>query len=177
MQIGCHCKINSVRCQHGGKYLGLMCAQQTVVAVAVLHIDCCCGAAAPWPTPGVGNSIYSIADRTELGWALTDAVVPTACNSCCRYRPNQKGQQQEQQATAAAEGGSSSKKGGKKKGGGGSGGATAFCHTLNATACAVPRMIVAILENFQQEDGSVVVPEVLRPYLGGLEVIKPPAAQ
>lgn len=38
-------------------------------------------------------------------------------------------------------------------------------------------MIVAILENFQQEDGSVVVPEVLRPYLGGLEVIQPPAQQ
>uniref|UniRef100_A0A7S1XGN9 serine--tRNA ligase n=1 Tax=Compsopogon caeruleus TaxID=31354 RepID=A0A7S1XGN9_9RHOD len=42
-----------------------------------------------------------------------------------------------------------------------------FVHTLNATACAVPRMIVAILENFQQSDGSVVIPEVLRPYMGG----------
>lgn len=51
--------------------------------------------------------------------------------------------------------------------------ATQFVHTLNATACAVPRMIVAILENFQQADGSVVVPEVLRPYLGGMDVIKP----
>lgn len=50
---------------------------------------------------------------------------------------------------------------------------TAFVHTLNATACAVPRMIVAILENFQQEDGSVVVPEVLRPYMGGMDVIHP----
>lgn len=49
-----------------------------------------------------------------------------------------------------------------------------FAHTLNATACAVPRMIVAILENFQRKDGSVVVPEVLRPYLGGLEVIEHP---
>jgi len=48
-----------------------------------------------------------------------------------------------------------------------------FVHTLNATACAVPRMIIAILENFQQEDGTVVVPEVLRPYLGGMEVISP----
>jgi seryl-tRNA synthetase len=35
-------------------------------------------------------------------------------------------------------------------------------------------MIVAILENFQQADGSVVVPEVLRPFLGGMSVIKPP---
>lgn len=49
---------------------------------------------------------------------------------------------------------------------------TQFVHTLNATACAVPRMIVAILENFQQEDGSVVIPEVLRPYMMGIEVIK-----
>lgn len=49
-----------------------------------------------------------------------------------------------------------------------------FTHTLNATACAVPRMIIAILENFQQVDGSVIVPEVLRPYLGGMEKIEPP---
>ena len=47
------------------------------------------------------------------------------------------------------------------------------CHTLNATACAIPRMIVTILENFQQEDGSVTVPEPLRPYLGGLDVLRP----
>ena len=47
------------------------------------------------------------------------------------------------------------------------------CHTLNATACAIPRMIVTILENFQQEDGSVIVPEVLRPYLGGVDVLRP----
>lgn len=53
---------------------------------------------------------------------------------------------------------------------------TEFVHTLNATACAVPRLLVAILENNQQEDGSVVVPEVLRPYLGGLEVITSPGA-
>jgi seryl-tRNA synthetase len=51
---------------------------------------------------------------------------------------------------------------------------TAFCHTLNATACAVPRMIIAIVENFQREDGSIEVPPALRPYLGGLEVISGP---
>lgn len=44
--------------------------------------------------------------------------------------------------------------------------------TLNGTLVAVPRVIVAILENFQQEDGSVVVPEVLRPYLGR-DVLEP----
>ena len=48
---------------------------------------------------------------------------------------------------------------------------TRFAHTLNGTACAVPRMIVAILENYQQEDGSILVPHVLQPYLGGLSII------
>ncbi|MEU9577842.1 MULTISPECIES: serine--tRNA ligase [Streptomyces] len=47
--------------------------------------------------------------------------------------------------------------------------------TLNGTLCAVPRTIVAILENHQQADGSVRIPEVLRPYLGGREVFEPVA--
>jgi seryl-tRNA synthetase len=47
----------------------------------------------------------------------------------------------------------------------------AFVHTLNSTAIATGRTIVAILENFQQEDGSVVVPEVLRKYMGDIEKI------
>ncbi|MBC9728432.1 serine--tRNA ligase [Streptomyces sp. TRM68367] len=47
--------------------------------------------------------------------------------------------------------------------------------TLNGTLCAVPRTIVAILENHQQADGSVRVPEVLRPYLGGREILEPVA--
>jgi seryl-tRNA synthetase len=47
--------------------------------------------------------------------------------------------------------------------------------TLNGTLCAVPRTIVAILENHQQADGSVYVPEVLRPFLGGREVLEPVA--
>lgn len=45
--------------------------------------------------------------------------------------------------------------------------------TLNGTLCAVPRTIVALLENHQQADGTVRVPEVLRPYLGGREVLEP----
>ncbi|MEW1615237.1 MULTISPECIES: serine--tRNA ligase [unclassified Streptomyces] len=45
--------------------------------------------------------------------------------------------------------------------------------TLNGTLCAVPRTIVALLENHQLPDGSVRVPEVLRPYLGGREVLEP----
>ncbi|RKT05772.1 seryl-tRNA synthetase [Streptomyces sp. 3211.6] len=50
---------------------------------------------------------------------------------------------------------------------------TAPLSTLNGTLCAVPRTIVAILENHQQADGSVRVPPVLRPYLGGREVLEP----
>ncbi len=47
-----------------------------------------------------------------------------------------------------------------------------YVHTLNGSGLAVPRIIIAILENYQQADGSVIVPEVLRPYLGGLDVIR-----
>lgn len=48
---------------------------------------------------------------------------------------------------------------------------TTFVHTLNGSGLAVGRTLVAVLENYQQEDGSIVVPEVLKPYMGGLEVI------
>ena len=51
------------------------------------------------------------------------------------------------------------------------GGKPEFVHTLNGSGLAVGRTVAAILENFQQEDGSVIVPEALRPYMGGLEVI------
>ena len=44
-------------------------------------------------------------------------------------------------------------------------------HTLNGSGLAVGRTTAAILENFQQEDGSIIIPEVLRPYMGGLEKI------
>jgi len=47
----------------------------------------------------------------------------------------------------------------------------AFVHTLNGSGLAVGRTLVAVLENYQQKDGTVVVPEVLRPYMGGLERI------
>lgn len=49
---------------------------------------------------------------------------------------------------------------------------TQFVHTLNGSGLPIGRTMVAILENYQQEDGSIVVPEVLRPYMGGLEVIR-----
>ena len=47
------------------------------------------------------------------------------------------------------------------------GGKPEFLHTLNGSGLALPRIMIAVLETYQQEDGSVVVPEVLRPYLGG----------
>ena len=48
---------------------------------------------------------------------------------------------------------------------------TRFPHTLNGSGLAVGRTLIAVLENYQREDGSVQVPEVLRPYMGGLEII------
>ena len=48
-----------------------------------------------------------------------------------------------------------------------------FVHTLNGSGLAVGRCLAAIIENYQQEDGSIVVPEVLRPYMGGLERVTP----
>ncbi len=46
-----------------------------------------------------------------------------------------------------------------------------FVHTLNGSGLALPRVVIAILENYQNADGSVLIPEVLRPYMGGLSVI------
>ena len=48
-----------------------------------------------------------------------------------------------------------------------------FAHTLNNTCVAPPRMLIAFLENNLQEDGTVKIPEVLRPYMGGTEELKP----
>jgi seryl-tRNA synthetase len=55
----------------------------------------------------------------------------------------------------------------------GKNGKTQFCHTLNNTAIASPRILIPILENFQNEDGSVTIPEVLRPLMNGMERIEP----
>lgn len=51
------------------------------------------------------------------------------------------------------------------------GGKLRYPHTLNASGLALPRIMIAIIENYQQADGSVVIPEVLRPYMRGLDVI------
>jgi seryl-tRNA synthetase len=47
-----------------------------------------------------------------------------------------------------------------------------YVHTLNGSGLALPRVMIAIMENYQQSDGSIVVPEVLRPYMGGVDVIR-----
>jgi seryl-tRNA synthetase len=45
-------------------------------------------------------------------------------------------------------------------------------HTLNATGIAIPRALIAIMENYQQKDGSILIPKILRKYLGNLKIIK-----
>ena len=52
-------------------------------------------------------------------------------------------------------------------------GKTYLAHTLNNTCVAPPRMLIAFLENHLQADGSVTIPEVLQPYMGGLKVMVP----
>ena len=49
-----------------------------------------------------------------------------------------------------------------------------FVHTLNGSGLAVGRTLIAILENYQQADGSVIIPEGLRPFMGGMEKISKP---
>ena len=54
---------------------------------------------------------------------------------------------------------------------------TRFVHTLNGSGLAVGRTLIAVLENYQNEDGSVTIPEALRPYMGGLTEIPGPVAR
>ena len=52
---------------------------------------------------------------------------------------------------------------------------TAFVHTLNGSGLAVGRTLVAVMENYQREDGSIAVPEALAPYMGGVTKLEPAA--
>ena len=52
------------------------------------------------------------------------------------------------------------------------GGRPRFVHTLNGSGLGLPRTLIAVMENYQQPDGSIVVPEVLRPWMGGIDVIR-----
>lgn len=78
-----------------------------------------------------------------------------------RYRPAVK--ESDEKNAAANTGGKKKKKAKKPK--------PVFCHTINGSGLAVGRCLLAVLENYQMPDGSVVVPEVLRPYMGGLELL------
>lgn len=53
------------------------------------------------------------------------------------------------------------------------GGKPRYPHTLNGSGLGLPRTLIAVLENYQQADGSVIVPETLRPWMGGIDVIRP----
>jgi seryl-tRNA synthetase len=53
------------------------------------------------------------------------------------------------------------------------GGKSRLVHTLNGSGLGMPRTLISVIENYQQEDGSIVVPPVLRPWMGGIEVIRP----
>jgi len=53
------------------------------------------------------------------------------------------------------------------------GGKARLVHTLNGSGLGMPRTLIAVLENNQQADGSVVVPQALLPWMGGIEVIRP----
>ena len=77
-----------------------------------------------------------------------------------RYRPEAKAEESE---AAAPKKGGKKKKAKKPK--------PVLCHTINGSALAIGRTLVAVLENYQTPGGDVVVPEVLRPYMGGLEKI------
>jgi seryl-tRNA synthetase len=53
------------------------------------------------------------------------------------------------------------------------GGKPRLVHTLNGSGLGLPRTLIAVLENYQQEDGSIRVPEVLQPWMGGIDIIRP----
>ena len=80
-----------------------------------------------------------------------------------RYRPKVDASEEE----GAAKGGKK-KKAKKPK--------PVLCHTINGSGLAVGRTLVAVLENYQKPDGSVAIPKVLRPYMGGKEILEAPAS-
>jgi seryl-tRNA synthetase len=53
------------------------------------------------------------------------------------------------------------------------GGKARLLHTLNGSGLGLPRTLIAVMENYQQEDGSIDVPDLLRPWMGGIDIIKP----
>ena len=92
-----------------------------------------------------------------------------------RFRPAPPPGEGETDGTGNGSSGSPAKSKKKAGGGGIKKKPTQYVHTLNATAAAVPRLVVAIMENFQDANGNVTVPEALRPFMGGLDIIRPPS--
>lgn len=83
-----------------------------------------------------------------------------------RYRPTEKAPASASAEPPSADGGKKKKKKKAKKP------KPQLCHTINGSGLAIGRTLVAVLENYQTPDGSVVVPEALRPYMGGMDVLK-----
>ncbi|CAL5417832.1 unnamed protein product [Camellia sinensis] len=117
--------------------------------------------------PGLGRFGESIRQRSfsskecyYLGSMLNEQI--SSASNCTDYQSRRLGIRYRPEASST-----------NPKKGKGNLAPTQFVHTLNATACAVPRMIICLLENYQQEDGSIVIPEPLKPFMGGLEVITP----
>jgi seryl-tRNA synthetase len=105
----------------------------------------------------------------------------SSCSNCGDFQARRMSLRYRPALPAQDEGGADAAGGGGKKGGGGKGKKAAapkpvLCHTINGSGLAVGRALVAVLENYAQEDGSVLVPAVLQPYMGGLTKIEPPAA-
>ena len=91
----------------------------------------------------------------------------SSCSNCGDFQARRMGLRYRPAPAAVAAGSGKNKKDKKKP-------KPQFCHTLNGSGLAVGRALVAVLENYQRPDGSVEVPEVLRPYMGGVEILEVP---
>jgi seryl-tRNA synthetase len=89
----------------------------------------------------------------------------SSCSNTGDFQARRMGLRYRPEAPPAEEGGDQKKKKQKKP-------KPELCHSINGSGLAVGRALVAVLENYQRPDGSVVVPEVLRPYMGGLEILE-----
>ena len=83
-----------------------------------------------------------------------------------RYRPDKAGPEDESSGATTTTTTKNKNAGKKVK--------PVLCHTINGSGLAVGRTLVAVLENYQQADGSVVIPDVLQPYMSGMKIIRPP---
>ena len=118
------------------------------------------------PSEDLGSPAYRKFDLEAWMPGLERYGEISSASNCTDFQSRRLNIRFRPAAAGEAEDGGKKKKGDNRR--------TVFAHTLNATAMAVPRMILAILENFQREDGTVAVPEALRPYIPGRpEVLTP----